>query len=263
MKSKVRERKKGRRRTGLAILVAVLIVSVSALFIHSMLNQLSTNPVNSSSERKAAILDHLSLTMPNQTFVDTATSILQQAGYSVDYYQGEKVTVDLFRNLPTYGYSIVILRVHSGANADLKAVGFFTAEPYSTTKYLYEQLDGQLVKIYYNATSDGGNQEYFGINKNFIEKSAKGTFPNATIIMMGCEGLAFPDMAKAFVGKGAKVYVGWSGPVSGSHTDEATICLLQHLVLKNETIRQGIENTIREVGTDPAYQSQLVYYPSE
>jgi len=169
MKSKVRERKKGRHRTGLAILIAILAFSVSALFIHSMLNQLSTNPVNPTSERKAAIVDHLSLTIPNQTFVDTVTSILQQAGYSVDYYQGEKVTVDLYRNLPTYGYGIVILRVYPGANPERKAVGFLSAEPYSSTKYIYEQLDGQFVKIYYNVRSSGGSQEYFGINKGFIE----------------------------------------------------------------------------------------------
>lgn len=84
---------------------------------------------------EAVSLDHLSLTFPNQTFIDQITEILEQAGYTVDYYPGEEVTVEFYGNLPTHGYRLTILRVHSSAT-ELQGkefvecpVTFFTSEP--------------------------------------------------------------------------------------------------------------------------------------
>jgi hypothetical protein len=57
-------------------------------------------------------------------------------------------------------------------------------------------------------------------------------------------------MAEAFTLKGAKVYIGWKGSVSATHTDTATISLLQHLITEKQTIKQAVENTMKEVGTD-------------
>jgi hypothetical protein len=62
---------------------------------------------------RAAIVDHLSLTEPNPAFADRATGVLEEAGYAVDYYPGEQVTVDFYRELPSRGYEMLILRVHS------------------------------------------------------------------------------------------------------------------------------------------------------
>ena len=86
-------------------------------------------------------------------------------------------------------------------------------------------------------------------------------FNNSTIVMMGCEGLTNTKMAEAFIEKGAKAYISWSGAVSASHTDQATIYLLQHLLTENQTIEQAVENTMTEVGPDPVYDSLLIYYP--
>jgi len=60
---------------------------------------------------KAAIVDQGSLAPtagPNPVFVKKATAILKEAGFSVDYYPGEEVTVEFYRNLPTYGYDFII-----------------------------------------------------------------------------------------------------------------------------------------------------------
>ena len=66
----------------------------------------------------------------------------------------------------------------------------------------------------------------------------KETFQNTTIIMMGCNGLTYPYMAQAFIGKGVKVYISWDLAVSASHTDKATIHLLQRLITEKQTIKQ-------------------------
>ncbi len=38
---------------------------------------------------------------------------MRGAGYDVDYYKGEDVTVELYRSLPSFGYKLIVLRVHS------------------------------------------------------------------------------------------------------------------------------------------------------
>jgi hypothetical protein len=245
--------------------ILIAMVFISAFLANSMLNQPSTNQiVTSQSQPKAAIVDHLSLTFPNQNFIQTATNTLKQAGYSVDYYPGENVTVEFYRNLPTHGYSLIILRVHSSASPATEAEGpviLFTSEPYSTTKHVYEQLTDQLCGAAYSTAQAKKGIEYFGIGPLFVTQSMNGRFQNTIIIVMGCEGLSNTEMAKAFVQKGAKAYISWSASVSADHTDQATTCLLQHLITEKQTIKQAVDNTMNEIGPDPVYESMLDYYP--
>jgi len=262
-------KKKREKRIGLAVIVAILIaiVLISGFLINSMLNQPSTSqPVNSTAEPKAAIVDQLSLTCPNQTFIETATNILKQAGYTVDYYSGEKVTVEFYRNLPTRNYALIILRVHSTAAAlegeefVETGVSFFTSESYSQFKYVWEQLTDQLAIASYTMPEP---PYYFAIFPKFVTSSMKGKFQNSTIIMMGCEGLNNTKMAEAFIQKGAKAYISWSQSVSADHTDIATANLLQHMLIQKQTIEQAVENTMKEIGPDPTDNSFLLYYPTE
>jgi cell division protein FtsB len=270
IKAQIRAEKERQRRIGTVIFTALILIVVlfSAYFGNSLLSQPQNQTLSQEpSQPKAAIVDQLSLTYPNQTFIEAATNILKQAGYSVDYYPGEEVTVEFYRNLPTHGYKIIILRVHSSA-AELKGkefvetlVGIFTAEQYSQTRYVYEQLTDQLVIA--SSYTMPQPPYYFAIVPKFVTSSMKGTFKNTVIIMMGCKGLNNTKMAEAFIEKGAKAYIGWKGSVSASHTDTATISLLQHLITEKQTIKQAIENTMKEVGPDPTYKSQLTYYPLE
>jgi hypothetical protein len=268
-KAQIRAIKNRERRIATAIFLVfiLLIVIFSSYFTYNFLNQpqnQTTNPA--SSQLKAAIVDHLSLTIPNQTFIETATNTLKQAGYTVDYYAGEEVTVEFYKNLPTHGYGLIILRVHSSA-AELQGkefveapVGIFTSESYSQTKYVYEQLTDQL---FIASNTMPQPPYYFAIVPKFVTSSMKNTFQNTIIIMMGCEGLNNTKMAEAFIQKGAKAYIGWKGAVSASHTDKATIRLLQHLITEKQTTNQAIDNTMKEVGPDPSYKSVLLYYPSK
>lgn len=270
MKHKIREEKRIEERIGMAVIVTVLLItiSVSGFLINSMLNPPSTKSDNNQFESppKAAIVDHLSLTVPNQTFVETATNTLKQAGFIVDYYPGEEVTVEFYINLPTHKYDIVILRVHSSAHGRAGqevAVSLFTSERVNMTKYVYEQQTDQLVE----ATFSGEEREkgiiYFGITPLFITYSMRGRFSNTVIIMMGCEGLHNPLMAIAFVEKGAKAYISWNGSVLASHTDLATTHLLQHLLIQKQTLEKAVRETMQDVGPDPAYKSELLHYPLE
>ena len=91
----------------------ILIISVTLIVLFSTLLSFSfstlTFPFNfgptQPTQPKAAIVDQGSLaptSRPNPVFVKKATAILIEAGFSVDYYPGEEVTVEFFRNLPSY-----------------------------------------------------------------------------------------------------------------------------------------------------------------
>jgi len=268
-KAKIRAEKERERRIATALFTALIVVIVilSAYFGYTYLNQPQEQTINpESTEPKAAIVDQLSLTFPNKTFIEKATKILEQVGYKVDYYPGEKVTVEFYRNLPTHGYKIIILRAHSSATlpggTETPTV-LFTSERYNPSKYVYEQLTDQLWEVGYSVEDKEKGIVYFGVTPLFVTQSMKGKFENAVIVMMGCEGLDNPLMAKAFVDKGAKVYISWNQQVSASHTDLATTHFLKHFLIEKRTVKEAIQETYKEVGPDPTYKSLLIAYPIE
>jgi len=265
-KAEIKAIKEKERRIATAIFLVfiLLIVIFSSYFTYNFLNQpqnQTTNPA--SSQLKAAIVDQLSLTFPNQTFIETATNTLEQAGYTVDYYPGENVTVEFYRNLSTHRYKLVILRVHSSITLGSNSLGLFTSERYDSTKYVYEQLTDRLLGAAYSEEERNKGIIYFAISPTFVTQSMNGRFNNTIIIMMGCEGLAYTAMAEAFHQKGAKVYISWSGPVLASHTDTAVTHLLQHFLIEERTLKESVQETFKQVGFDPAYKSLLIYYPLE
>jgi hypothetical protein len=182
----------------------------------------------------------------------------------VDYYSGEDVTVEFYRNLPTHGYSLIVLRVHSGLmEGKYPPLCLFTSEPYSPWEYSLEQFYDRVTSVAYSEEEAEKGIAYFGITPKFVQYDMKGTFQNAIIIMMGCNGLTYTEMARAFTEeKGAKVYISWNLAVSASHTDQATIQLLEHLITERQKIKQAVTETMNEVGPDPVDESILLYYPT-
>jgi hypothetical protein len=263
MSKRYRFKRKDKRRK-LIIFSCCLFLFVTATVLLVYYNMPPSQPEVTSNQPSAAIVDHLSSDFPNQTFVETATSILQQAGYTVDYYPTQDVTVDFYRNLPTHGYSIILLRVHSAiaVNTKLQELAFFTSEIYSPSEYTLDQLDGRLGCATIHNPPNPGEPEYFAIRRSFVEDSMIGRFNGTTIIVMGCYGMKYTSMAEAFIEKGAKVYIGWDGLEDADHSDAATVDLLRQLLLEKQAVGQAVENTIKEVGEDPAYNSSLLFYPA-
>ncbi len=245
--------------------VTVLAVFVSVLVALSRSGEQSEEPTTGipSTGPRVAIVDQLALTQPNPTFVDAVTETLEQAGYAVDYYPGEEVTVEFYRTFPAQPYELIVFRVHSalgredGRPADW--VTLFTADAYRETWYVDEQKTRRLSKVSYY--EDG--PPYFGIMPDFVRSSMKGDLRGTTVVLMGCDGLASETIAEALVEKGAKAVVSWSGLVAGDHTDAAAEQLLRHLVTEGLPLREAVERTAAEVGPDPAYGSVLRLYPPE
>ncbi|RLE49006.1 MAG: hypothetical protein DRJ33_08590 [Candidatus Methanomethylicota archaeon] len=203
---------------------------------------------------KAVIVDTLCITDPNQTAIDTIKVYLENSGYDVDVYVGSEVTVEFFRNLPSMGYKLVILRCHS-FEYDGKVI-IITGEVFDKRKHVMEVLSESLYQVSpLNAPEE--DMRFFGITAKFI-RNAKGYFPDSIIILSGCEGAASVDMAQAFIDyKMAYAFVGWGGPVTAEHTDNAITRLVYHLCIEGMPILKAFRETVNEVGIDPHYKTEL------
>lgn len=218
--------------------------------------------------KTAVIVDQLNLTAPNPAFATAATGLLEEAGYIVDYYSDDEVTVDFYRTLPTHGYDFIVLRVHSGLYSDTDSEGavepenaflaLFTNEPYDQYEYFEEQDAGRIGKAFYRE----GGEEIFAIGPDFVASSMEGQFDDTMIVMMGCDGLGTARTAQEFIDKGAKAFVSWSQPVSASHTDAATERLLEKLLIEGLSTADAVGQTAAELGPDPVYGAELRFLGS-
>ncbi len=254
------EEKRGGRRT-LAVPVAVALsfaLVIAALFVASLA---TGGP--SSGGKTAVIVDQLSLTAPNPSFVQSAKQTLEDTGYEVEYFPGEEVTVDFYRDLPRRGYDVILLRVHAGIIYETdratgertvtEQVTLFTGEPYSKTKHVEEQIGPRLFRtVYYEGASP-----LFGIGPLFVEDSMRGRFDGTDIIMMGCDGLRSRHIAEAFLDRGADTFISWSRSVSADHTDAAIERLLEHLLVDRLDAEEAVTRTAAEIGPDPSYGAEL------
>ena len=228
---------------------------------------------------RAAIIDQLSAKEPSPDFVQATTTTLEQAGYVVDYYPAEQVTVDFYRNLPTHGYGVIVLRAHSAVprsdlalpadvpqetlNRIMAKIGddvlLFTSQHYDETAYLQEQKQFRLFPVVFNGETAADS--YFAIATDFVTSSMNGRFKGTTVVLMGCSSLATDRTAAALVDRGAKTVFGWSGLVSPSHTDATTERLLKYLITDRLSPSEAAEKTATELGPDPSFGSTLEMYP--
>lgn len=215
---------------------------------------------------KAAIIDQLAVLELNQAFIDRATAELEACGFEVDVFSGEEVSVRLYRQLPQYGYELIIFRAHAGLlkaeeNSEVvgvkKATYLFTAEEYKQTRYVREQLDDQLLP----AEMVADFPLVFAVNSKFVLESMQGSFDDTVIIMMGCSCAYLEDMAAAFNFKGASTYLGWNGSVGLDYVDRAAAELITSLCTGGMTIEEATAETMTEVGPDPDWGARLKFYP--
>jgi len=237
------------------ISIALISIVVLGLLLSSFL--LQTREVEFS--LKAAIIDQLGDEAQNSDFNETGVvaNILKSTGFDVSYYESKTVSVNFYKGLAGYNYGIIILRSHSAAREGETIVDFFTSEEFNGDRHVSEQNNGWLTKGVYSWKPD---KFYFAITPEFI-KNLEGCFPKSIVIAMGCNSLnkTCTEMAAAFIEKGAKAYLGWTGLVQRSHTDNETVKLLRKLLVENKTLSKAVGT----LDYDLLYRSRMDYYPLE
>ena len=241
-------------RVSLVLIITLLLLMPAC----SQAPSATTKPV------RAAIIDHLYNLQPNQAFISQVTEELQAYGFEVDLYQGDEVTVDLYRQLPSLGYQLIIFRAHSGflitpQGETVYRTWLFTNEPYSAAKHVAQQITDQLAQ----ARISEHHPWVFAIGSKFVTRSMEGEFNNTVIIMMGCSTLQVDDLGRAFTKKGVSSYLGWNDSVDLGYVDEATISLIQNLCSGGLTIERAVAKVMAEKGPDPRYHAVLRYRPSQ
>ena len=200
------------------------------------------------------IIDSLSADSEAE-FTSSCVEFFFSARYDVEVIGGSEVSVDRLKSIPS-GCSALVMRVHSGVFED--SVWFFTGERYDSTRHVLEQLANEV----HIARATRGSDLFFAVGSSFVRRFMKEELEGALVILMGCDGLASPELAEAFLDAGAAVYVSWDGPVSLAHTDRATLALLEG-VTGGLTLEESVERALRQVGPDVRYGSSLKIYPSE
>lgn len=235
------------------------IIAVSYYFVSQSSDHTPPDGGNGESTNhslRAALIDALYVKFPRDEFTNSLNSTLRAAGFEVDFYQGAAVTVDFLRSLPE-GYELIILRMHS-ALSDENELYLFTAEPYSIGKYTQEQ-NYRLIKEAY-ASEDAS--PVFAVNWGFVRRCMTGKFNNTLVVAMGCDGTCDQSLAREMMSQGAMGYVGWNGPVTISHSDKATLCLVKASYIDKLPLNLAVESTNNLVGRDPSCETFLEYLPS-
>lgn len=250
MTRRTKKAKKGIDRRLLYGVVLATIVLLAVVVTYYMFFQPHTE------NWTAAIVDQVTVegeNLFNQDFNTTSAYLLNFSGFDVKYYPGDDVTVDFYKDLPSKGSKIIILRAHSAVRNVSDFVDLFTSERFVEGKY-YEY--GNQISI---AEFLGTDHRYFAIGSTFVDFSMKGRFDaDCVIILMGCNSLEKESMAKALVDKGAKVVIGWTSWVLLDDTDNSTAQLLQHLLVNRNNIEAAVDKT--NLVPHP-FGATLDYYP--
>jgi hypothetical protein len=251
-----RTEKPSHRRLKVRLIVAascLLVLSIS-LFLWTC-STTSPQPAQQTSIEvpKAAILDALYAGSQDLTYEQSLTNYLSTAGYSVDVFRGENVTIDLLRNVR--GYKVLILRLHSAIGSGGGFLYFFSGERYTQSKYVQDRLWGAVRE---GKTFD--NVSYFAINAVFLGGNNPTGLKDSTIILMGCNGTGDSYSIQRFLDRGVRAYIAWTGYVELSHSDDATLALVKAIFLERSSVPAPVEEAMKEVGTEPGYNSVLEYY---
>ena len=252
-----------RKALPLTILIMVFIIVLASILLIWTLN-ISLHPYsNKHIPLKAVVVDGLFDDFPNVSLISKVVGVLRSRGFVVDIVNGSDLTVDKYREIFGDGYRVLILRVHGGVAEDRGLVALFTSQLFNDSLYVFERKMG-LVGVGEPFLSPG--KKLFVISPEFIKRFGRG-LKNSIVMVFSCYSSYRMELAKAFIDMGAKLYIGWDGPVDAVMNDYALSKLIEYLFVENMTIDEAVKETMNDILSIYAHRSGayplplLTYYP--
>ena len=258
-------------------LIAVGIGVVVALLASINFQVDSTEPeiLNSTGQgiSKAIIIDQLSHDYPNEEFDQNATKFLKDAGYDqVDLVLYDDITVDFYKKLPSMNYKFIVARTHALAIKETgkTSVWMFTGENYTESKYIQEQLYGQVSRgvpfLVSSAEAQGfaeaSQKRLFILGNKFVDEEMEGKFPGSTIVLGGCDTMSYPHMARSLVERGASSIIGWHGLIGVGDNDEAMLMVLEEILVNEKDPDDAVDFVMKSFEGISHQSSTLRHYSS-
>lgn len=245
------------------------VTNTIKFLINSDIISLESTPSYKQPKQLAAIIDQLHDSIPNESFQQKAQQHLENAGYDVDIYTTQDITVDFYKKLPSMNYKFIYIRTHSLGVKELQNSTFlFTGEKYDIDKHGLEQLFGHIRKgvpiiddelpseMIKNATMLL-DFSYFTIGSKFVNELMVGKFPQTVIIIGGCQSTRNYDLAFSLLSRGASEVVGWDSTITSLENDRVMLALLEEILIDKTGFYDAIPSVMQEFGSDLQFFSNL------
>ena len=255
------------------IFVAVIIGVTATIFsINLQEETIKIENVSISAIPRAVIIDQLHNDKPNLEYQKNVTAYLTSAGYDVDIFTTDDITVDFYKKLPSMNYEFIVIRSHSlGDGTVEESASLFTGELYRKDRHMNEQFAGQVGKglPYLPAEVErlGGwealrDETYFVIGSKLVDELMVGTFPNSIIVLGGCETTETTNLADSLLQRGASEIIGWNGLVSSKDNDKVIMNLLEDTLVNDVEIQHAVQSVMQEYDEKLLPPVTLKYYSS-
>jgi len=162
-----------------------------------------------------------------------------------------------------------VVRSHSVAAGTIEeSASMFTGEIYSESKYLQEQLFGQIGKAVPFLPSEVEeigwsplvNKTYFVMGSKFVDELMVDSFSGSVIILGGCDTASCNVLARSLLKRGASEIVGWDGLVGSRDNDRGMLLLLEKILLEDVPTSKAVEMVMEDFKPRSKYSPTLKYY---
>jgi len=207
---------------------------------------------------RAAIIDQLHNDLPNFELQADAKRMLEDAGYEVDLYTTDEITVDFYKNLPSMNYHFILIRSHGGEDLSYEyPTRLFTGEKFNKEKYTGEQIYRQVgygFPIYgedleelKESDQDVFDNAYFTVGTKMVDDGMVGTFPDSIIIVGGCQSARSHDLMESMIRRGADHVLGWDATIESKDNDTAMMWLLEEILVNQVPLYDAVAEINKEM----------------
>jgi len=233
---------------------------------------LKESQVKQADIKKAVIIDQLDRDLPNKSFQNQTMEYFTKAGYEVDLYTYDDITIDFYKNLPSMDYDFIVFRSHALAIfGDKPSSWLFTGEKYTEKKYIQEQLAGDIISraVPYRVAiakdlgyDTASKDRHFIVSAKFVKNIMTENFPNSIVILGGCDTMALPDFGQAFIERGASSVIGWNGLVGSYDNDKVIMALVEEILFENSEVGNAVDTVMEDYLKNHDLKVRLRHYAS-